>query len=170
MLKNGGAKRSKGQPSVGIKCVKSSLLNITPYPIPAIEIDKNTQNGLWEFYVNERTKETISDLNDEPCDEHYKKTCSDSFYKPYLDAQDRKDIYEIIDREYSPIPVPARRNISNQDELCKTEEFTVIRYSMGLDEEFIAVEPSKISIVERTLGVCLVSTMTSSTKKIAGGP
>ncbi|GKA04575.1 hypothetical protein Tco_0683695 [Tanacetum coccineum] len=89
-------------------------------------------------------------LNDEPRDEHYKKTCSDSFYKPYLDAQDGKDIYEIIDIEYSPIPVPARRNISNQDELCKTEEFTVIRYSMGLDEEFIAVEPSKISTVERT--------------------
>ncbi|GJR45822.1 putative RNA-directed DNA polymerase, eukaryota, reverse transcriptase zinc-binding domain protein [Tanacetum coccineum] len=67
-------------------------------------------------------------------------------------VKDGKDIYEIIDIEYSPIPVPARRNISNQDELCKTEEFTVIRYSMGLDEEFIAVEPSKISIVERTLG------------------
>ncbi|GKA96840.1 retrovirus-related pol polyprotein from transposon TNT 1-94 [Tanacetum coccineum] len=65
-------------------------------------------------------------------------------------VKDRKDIYEIIDREYSPIPVPARRNISNQDELCKTKEFTVIRYSMGLDEEFIAVEPSKISTVERT--------------------
>ncbi|GKD95440.1 hypothetical protein Tco_1375277, partial [Tanacetum coccineum] len=149
MLKNGGAKRSKGQPLVGMKCVKSSLQNITPYPIPAI-IDKNTQNGLWEFYVNERTKGTIGDLNDEPRDEHYKKTCSDSFYKPYLDAQDGKDIYEIIDIEYSPIPVPARRNISNQDELCKTEEFIVIRYSMGLDEEFIVVEPSKISTVERT--------------------
>ncbi|GJT75787.1 hypothetical protein Tco_1042512 [Tanacetum coccineum] len=90
------------------------------------EIDKNAQNGLWEFYVNERTKGTIGDLNDEPRNKNYKKTCSDSFYKPYLDAHDGKDIYEIIDREYSPIPVPARRDISNPDELCKTKEFTVI--------------------------------------------
>ncbi|GKC01618.1 hypothetical protein Tco_0987754 [Tanacetum coccineum] len=90
------------------------------------EIDKKAQNGLWEFYVNERTKGTIGDLNDEPRNKNYKKTCSDSFYKPYLDAHDGKDIYEIIDREYSPIPVPARRDISNPDELCKTKEFTVI--------------------------------------------
>ncbi|GKG45008.1 hypothetical protein Tco_0495086, partial [Tanacetum coccineum] len=79
-------------------------------------------------------------------------TCSYSFYKPYLDAQDGKDIYEIIDREYYPIPVLARRDINNPDKLCKTEEFTVIRYSMGLDEEFVPVEPSKISTVERTPG------------------
>ncbi|GJV43483.1 hypothetical protein Tco_1428019 [Tanacetum coccineum] len=116
------------------------------------EIDKNTQNGLWKFYVNERTKVTIRDLDDEPRDENYKKTCSDSFYKPYLDAQDGKDIYEIIDREYTLIPVPAYRDIINPDELCKTEEFTVMRYSMGLDEEFVAVEPSKISTMERNPG------------------
>ncbi|GJV49550.1 hypothetical protein Tco_1439762 [Tanacetum coccineum] len=46
----------------------------------------------------------------------------------------------------------ARRDISNLDELCKTEEFTAIRYLMGLDEEFVAVGPSKISTVERTPG------------------
>ncbi|GKC13074.1 hypothetical protein Tco_1009856 [Tanacetum coccineum] len=27
------------------------------------EIDRNTKNGLWEFYVNERTKGTIGDIN-----------------------------------------------------------------------------------------------------------
>ncbi|GJX31374.1 hypothetical protein Tco_0241229 [Tanacetum coccineum] len=67
-------------------------------------------------------------------------------------SKDGKDIYEIINREYSPIPVPARRDISNPDELCKTKEFTVIQYSMGLDEEFVVVGPSKISTVERTPG------------------
>ncbi|GJS35570.1 retrovirus-related pol polyprotein from transposon TNT 1-94 [Tanacetum coccineum] len=116
------------------------------------EIDKNTKNGLWEFYVNERTKGTIDDLDEynEPC----KKTCSDLFFKPYLDAQDGKDIYEIIDRDYSPIPTPAHRDISNPDELCKTEEFTVVRYSMGSCEEFITVGPSKISTdaIQRILG------------------
>ncbi|GKD48642.1 hypothetical protein Tco_1277618 [Tanacetum coccineum] len=91
------------------------------------EIDKNTKSGLWEFYVNERTKRTIRDLDKfkKPCEENSKKTCSDSFFKPYLDAQDGKDIYEIIERDYSPILIPARRDISNPDELCKTEEFTV---------------------------------------------
>ncbi|GJV21707.1 hypothetical protein Tco_1370727 [Tanacetum coccineum] len=118
------------------------------------EIDKNTKNGLWEFYVNERTKGTIGDLYEykELCEENTKKTCSDTFYKPYLLAQEAKDIYEVIDREYSPIPIPARRDIDNPDELCKTEEFIVIRHSIGNDEEFVSVSPIKISIVERTPG------------------
>ncbi|GJX31375.1 hypothetical protein Tco_0241230 [Tanacetum coccineum] len=128
------------------------------------ETDKNTQKGLWEFYVKEQTKGTIGDLDDEPREENCKKTCSDSFYKPYLDAQDGKDIYEIINREYSPIPVPARRDISNPNELCKTEEFTVIRYLMGLDKEFVAVGPSKISTVERTPGAYEAKRLNSEAK------
>ncbi|GKA10134.1 hypothetical protein Tco_0689567 [Tanacetum coccineum] len=107
----------------------------------------------------------IGDLDDEPHDENHKKTCSDSFYKPYLDAQDEKDIYEIIDREYSLILVSSRHNISNPDELCRTEVFTVVRYSMGLDEEFVAVGP-----IEEPLEACIASTTTSSTKRIADGP
>ncbi|GJZ83883.1 hypothetical protein Tco_0649056 [Tanacetum coccineum] len=114
------------------------------------EIDKNTKIRLWEFYVNERTKGAIGDLDEykEPC----KKTCSDTFYKPYLDAQEAKDIYEVINREYSPIPIPACRDIDNPDELCRTEEFTVVRHSIGNDEEFVTVGPSKVSTVERTPG------------------
>ncbi|GKB82313.1 hypothetical protein Tco_0949208 [Tanacetum coccineum] len=42
-------------------------------------------------------------------------------------AKDGKDIYEIIDSDYSPIPTPDRHDISNPDELCQTEEFTVVR-------------------------------------------
>ncbi|GJY55625.1 hypothetical protein Tco_0454740 [Tanacetum coccineum] len=106
------------------------------------EIDKNIKNGLWEFY--------IGDLNEykKPC----KKTCSDTFYKPYLDVQEAKDIYEVINREYSLIPIPARRDIDNPDKLCRTEEFTVVQHSIGNDEEFITVGPSKINIVERNHG------------------
>ncbi|GJX51898.1 hypothetical protein Tco_0280267 [Tanacetum coccineum] len=37
------------------------------------------------------------------------------------------DIYKIIDRDYSPIPISAHHDISNPDELCQTEEFTVVR-------------------------------------------
>nr|GEY22843.1 hypothetical protein [Tanacetum cinerariifolium] len=147
-LKNDGAMKSREHPSVGMKCAISSLVNITPYPI----IDKNTQNGLWEFYVNERTKGTIGDLDNKPRNESYKKTCSNTFYKPYLDAQDAKDTYEVIDREYSPIPIPAHRNIDNPYELCRTEEFIVVRHSIGTYEEFVTVGPRKISTVERTPG------------------
>ncbi|GKC63277.1 hypothetical protein Tco_1095875 [Tanacetum coccineum] len=114
------------------------------------EIDKNTKNGLWEFYVNERTKETIGDLGEdkEPC----KRTCSDTFYKPYLDAQEAKDIYEVINREYYLIPILAHRDIDNQNELCRTEEFIVVRRSIGNDEEFVIVGSRKINTVERTPG------------------
>ncbi|GJT38848.1 ribonuclease H-like domain-containing protein [Tanacetum coccineum] len=118
------------------------------------EINKNTKNGLWEFYMNERTKWTIGDFSEynDQCMDNTKKTCSETFYKPYLDMQDANDIYEVIDREYSPIPIPARRDINNPDELCRTEEFTVVRHSIGNNEEFVTVSPSNISTVERTHG------------------
>ncbi|GKD14248.1 hypothetical protein Tco_1198655, partial [Tanacetum coccineum] len=54
--------------------------------------------------------------------------------------------------EYSSIPIPAYRDIDNPDELCRTEEFTVVRHSIDNDEEFVTVGPSKISTVERTHG------------------
>ncbi|GJS65072.1 hypothetical protein Tco_0679636 [Tanacetum coccineum] len=86
---------------------------------------------------------TIDDLvkYNEPCEESRKKTCSDLFFKPYLDAQDGKDVYEIIDRDYSPIPIPAHHDISNPDELCQTEEFTVVRNIMDeVDFEDLTIE------------------------------
>ncbi|GJY71742.1 hypothetical protein Tco_0475445 [Tanacetum coccineum] len=118
------------------------------------EIDKNTRNGLWEFYVNGRAKRTIGDLDEykEPCEENIKKTCLDTFYKPYFDAQEAKDIYEFINMEYYPIPILARRDTDNPDKLCRTEKFIVVRHSIGNDEEFITVGPSKINTVERTPG------------------
>ncbi|GJT28678.1 hypothetical protein Tco_0908953 [Tanacetum coccineum] len=124
----------------------------------------NTFNGMYggdvidhiakEFYANERAKGKIGDLDEykEPCEENTKTTCSNTFYKPYLDAQEAKDIYEVINRDYSPIPILARRDIDNPDELCRTEEFTVVRHSIGNDEEFITIGPSKINTVERTPG------------------
>ncbi|GJR37262.1 hypothetical protein Tco_1212946 [Tanacetum coccineum] len=116
------------------------------------EIDKNTKNGLWEFYMNGRAKGTIGDLDKykEPCKENNKKTCSNTFYKPYLDAQEANDIYKVINREYSPIPISTRRDINNPDELCRTKEFTVVRHSIGNDGEFVTIGPSKINTVERT--------------------
>ncbi|GKE04012.1 hypothetical protein Tco_1396030 [Tanacetum coccineum] len=118
------------------------------------DLDKDIKSGLWEFYMNGLTNGTIDDLVkiNEPYEENSKKTCSDLFFKPYLDAQDGKDIYEIIDRDYFPIPIPTHYDINNPDELCQTEEFVVVRYSIGSCKEFITVGPSKISTVEKTLG------------------
>ncbi|GJV14624.1 hypothetical protein Tco_1359947 [Tanacetum coccineum] len=79
------------------------------------EIDRNTKNGLWEFY-------------------------------------EAKDIYEVINREYSLIPIPTRHDIDNPYDLCRTEELTVVRHSIGDDEEFVTVGPSKINTVEKTPG------------------
>nr|GEZ88972.1 hypothetical protein [Tanacetum cinerariifolium] len=99
------------------------------------ELDKNVKNELWEFYINGRTNGTIDDLVNESCNESNKNTCSDSFFKPYLDAQDEKDIYKIKDRDYSLIPIPTHRDISKPDELCQTEEFAVVRYSVKEKQE-----------------------------------
>ncbi|GJY01156.1 hypothetical protein Tco_0359308 [Tanacetum coccineum] len=62
------------------------------------ELDKNIKNRLREFYVNGRTKGTIDDLvkYNKPCKENNKKTCSDLFFKPYLDAQDGKTFTKLL--------------------------------------------------------------------------
>ncbi|GKA12374.1 hypothetical protein Tco_0691920 [Tanacetum coccineum] len=57
------------------------------------------------------------------------------------DAHEAKDIYEVINWEYSSIPILARRDIDNPDKLCRTEEFTVIRHLIGNDEEFVIIGP-----------------------------
>ncbi|GJV37869.1 hypothetical protein Tco_1410346 [Tanacetum coccineum] len=113
------------------------------------ELDKNIKNGLWEFYVNGTTKGTIDDLvkYNKPYEENNKKTCLDLFFKPYLDEQDGKDIYEFIDRDYSLIPIPTHHDIGIPDELCQTEEFTVVRFIMDdpniTMEEYIRLKEEK---------------------------
>ncbi|GJR77036.1 hypothetical protein Tco_0089401 [Tanacetum coccineum] len=67
------------------------------------------------------------------------KELGDKFFHKYY------PLMENIDRDYSPIPIPAHHDINNPDELCQTEEFTVVQYSIGSCEEFITVLPSKIS-------------------------
>ncbi|GJY53250.1 hypothetical protein Tco_0444914 [Tanacetum coccineum] len=39
--------------------------------------------------------------------------------------------------------VSSECDIRDPNDLCKSEEFTVIRYSIGSDEEFITLSPSK---------------------------
>ncbi|GJX57306.1 hypothetical protein Tco_0287203 [Tanacetum coccineum] len=124
-------------------------------------MDENTKNGLCNFYVNEyNTKGSIS--NTEPskdeCDEPYKKSkrksCSDSFFKPYLDTQEGNEIYnfEESNQHFPQIPVHAEVNFGNPNELCKFEEFTIIRYLIGVNEEFITLSPGNYNAWEKTHG------------------
>ncbi|GJS11658.1 hypothetical protein Tco_0368454 [Tanacetum coccineum] len=46
------------------------------------------------------------------------------------------------------IKVSAKVNFGNPNELCKSEEFTIIRYSIGIDEEFITLSPETNMLVE----------------------
>ncbi|GJY61735.1 hypothetical protein Tco_0462392 [Tanacetum coccineum] len=124
-------------------------------------MDRNTKNGLWDFYVKEyndkgsiSNSEPSKDECDEPYNKNQKNSCSDSFFKPYLDAQEGNEIYNFVEsNQYSPqILVPTECNIRNLNELFKSEEFTVIRYSIGSDEEFITLSPRKYDTWEKTYG------------------
>ncbi|GJT88866.1 hypothetical protein Tco_1070583 [Tanacetum coccineum] len=115
-------------------------------------MDRNTKNGLWDFYVKEcNNKGSISDTE--------------------LNAQEGNRIYNFEEsNQYSPqIPVPAECDIKDPNELCKSEEFMVVRYSIGSDEEFITLSPSKYDTWEKPMGACLASTMTSLIRNITDG-
>ncbi|GJV46325.1 hypothetical protein Tco_1430861 [Tanacetum coccineum] len=73
--------------------------------------------------------------------------------------------------EYSPIPIPARRDIDNPDELCKTEEFTVIRHSIGNDKmkNSLLYVQVKLVLLKELLATCLTSITNSSIEKITDG-
>ncbi|GJX16704.1 hypothetical protein Tco_0217536 [Tanacetum coccineum] len=122
-------------------------------------------------------KGSISDIEssdneyDKPCDKNHKNSCSDSFFKPYLDAQEGNGIYNFEEsNEYYPqIHVPTEYDISNPDELCKSKEFRVIRYSMGSDKNTLPSVQANMTLGKKPMGPCLASTTTSSTKGITGG-
>ncbi|GJY95758.1 hypothetical protein Tco_0512119 [Tanacetum coccineum] len=75
-------------------------------------------------------------------------------FMPYLDAQKGNEIYNFEEsNQYSPpIPVPIDYDVNNPDEVCKSKEFKVIRYSIGTDEEFITISPSKYETWGKTYG------------------
>ncbi|GJZ02136.1 hypothetical protein Tco_0520097 [Tanacetum coccineum] len=134
-------------------------------------MDRNTKNGLWDFYVKEgNDKGSISDTepSKDKCDKSFNKyqknSCSDSFFKPYLDAQEGNGIYNFEEsNQYFPqIPIPAECDIRDPNELCKFEEFMVVRYS-------IPPIQANMTLGKKPMGACLASTMTSLIRNIADG-
>ncbi|GJY17521.1 hypothetical protein Tco_0389012 [Tanacetum coccineum] len=71
-----------------------------------------------------------------------------------LYAQEGNGIYNFKEsNQYSPpIPVPIEYDINNPVEVSKFKEFKVIRYSIGTDEEFITISPSKYDTWGKTYG------------------
>ncbi|GJS39901.1 hypothetical protein Tco_0564944 [Tanacetum coccineum] len=127
-------------------------------------LDRNTKNGLWDFYVREcNDKGSISDVepsdkkHDEPCNKTTKNPALTYFLNPIWiqqKPQEGNGIYNFEEsNEYSPqIPVPTEYDVSNPDELCKSEKFRVIRYSIGSDEEFITISLSNCNTWGKTHG------------------
>nr|GEV00688.1 hypothetical protein [Tanacetum cinerariifolium] len=93
------------------------------------------------------------------CDEEWEEsdyenppnTDIDSFFKPYLDAQEKGDIC-LIEKEHQPkknsSDVSVQNSASYFDEkkndlinvkVCKAEKFEVIKCSLGANEEYIAI-------------------------------
>ncbi|GKB05417.1 hypothetical protein Tco_0833612 [Tanacetum coccineum] len=91
---------------------------------------------------------------DEPCKKSPRKSCSDSFFKPYLDAQEGNGIYnfEESNLHFPQIPIPAKVIFGNPNELCKAEEFTIVRYSIGINKEFITLSPGNYNAWGKTHG------------------
>ncbi|GJR39470.1 hypothetical protein Tco_1215154 [Tanacetum coccineum] len=91
-LKNGGT--VKEQLLLGKNWAMNSSINITHCPIPTKT--RTSKSRLWEFYVNGRTKRTLThrQLPQKPWQGYSKTTCSEFIFTTLnLDAQDGNAIY-----------------------------------------------------------------------------
>ncbi|GKC83083.1 hypothetical protein Tco_1138800 [Tanacetum coccineum] len=61
-------------------------------------------------------------------------------------------------RDYSSIPILAHHDIRNPDELCQTDEFTIIRYLTGSCKEFITEPYGDLAIRKSTIWYTLKKT------------
>ncbi|GKD51833.1 hypothetical protein Tco_1280809 [Tanacetum coccineum] len=70
-------------------------------------------------------------------------TNTDSFFKPYLDAQEKGDIC-LVEKEHhlknhNSDCSDEKNNDLIYEKACKAEKFKVIKYSLGANEEYIAI-------------------------------
>ncbi|GKB02324.1 hypothetical protein Tco_0830413 [Tanacetum coccineum] len=128
-------------------------------------MDGMTKNALWHYWLKEEEdKELIDDA--ESSDEELKEsdygnpgnTDANSFFKPYLDAQEKDNNYNIEKRSehnqmnrrgnINKVNNIVLNNTPDSDDIkdeqlnemvCKAEKFEVIKYSLGPDEEYIAI-------------------------------
>ncbi|GJU44847.1 hypothetical protein Tco_1202113 [Tanacetum coccineum] len=131
--------------------------------------DRTTKRALWHYWLNEEGNNELMDES-ESSDEVLKEsnygnprnTDDDSFFKPYLDAQEKDNSYEIEEwnernqkyRGGNIIKVndivlnnaPHSDNVKDKqlnERVCKAEKFEVIKYSLGPDKEYNAINTSE---------------------------
>ncbi|GJZ37199.1 hypothetical protein Tco_0583390 [Tanacetum coccineum] len=77
-------------------------------------------------------------------------TIADSFFKPYLNIQEKNNIGD----EQGQTKRKCSNTSNSNDEqpnkrVCKAEKFEAIKYSLGPNEEYIAIRRCKYDVWER---------------------
>ncbi|GKD99192.1 hypothetical protein Tco_1383089 [Tanacetum coccineum] len=121
-------------------------------------MDGMTKSALWYSWVKgEGNNELIDDIvsSDEEWEEsdygNPPNTDTDLFFKPYLEAQEKGDIC-LIEKEHhlknhsSDVSVQNSASCFNNkkndlinEKVCNAEKFELIKYSLGDNEEYIAI-------------------------------
>ncbi|GJZ10626.1 hypothetical protein Tco_0545385 [Tanacetum coccineum] len=129
-------------------------------------MDGMTKSTLWHYWVKgEGNNELMDDI--ESSDKEWEEfdygnppnTDTNSFLKPYLDTQEKNDIgrgdecdqmnhggnvskgNDIILKN-----IPNSDNVKDEqlnERVCRAEKFEVMKYSLGPNEEYIAINTSK---------------------------
>ncbi|GJS95959.1 hypothetical protein Tco_0802927 [Tanacetum coccineum] len=90
------------------------------------EIDKNTQNGLWEFYVNEPTKGAMGNLNDEPRNEIIMESLVKKKQKGAILELKQRHLKNTIFCTYTPYPAMKIRRISaSSAQETRNDQFSI---------------------------------------------
>ncbi|GKC79332.1 hypothetical protein Tco_1130106 [Tanacetum coccineum] len=138
-------------------------------------MDGTTKTALWNYWLKEEGNAKLMDnieLSDEEWEEsdyrNPRNTDTDSFFKPYLDAQEKDNIYEIEkgnerNQKYRGGNIskvndivlnnaPDSDNIKDEqlnERVCKAKKFEVIKYSLGPNEEYIAINTCECNAWKR---------------------
>ncbi|GJY59341.1 hypothetical protein Tco_0459233 [Tanacetum coccineum] len=135
-------------------------------------VDGMTKKALLHSWINESwNKEQMNDIvsSDEEWEEsdygNLPNTTIDSFFKPYLNAQENNDIEKEDERSQkkrkgnnSNLEInilnkaPESDNQNNEQpskRVCKTKKFKAIKYSLGPNEEYIAIRSCEYHTWER---------------------
>ncbi|GKE20726.1 hypothetical protein Tco_1432238, partial [Tanacetum coccineum] len=116
------------------------------------KVDETTKRALlytWIEIGNEEGLLKDKVLSDEEWEEHeYENPPNDSFPKPYLNINNEKDKNHYnknngdADKSSGINGAPQSENIVNEqpnEEICRVDKFEVIKYTIGGNEEFLAI-------------------------------
>ncbi|GJU99532.1 hypothetical protein Tco_1328803 [Tanacetum coccineum] len=155
-----------------------------------------TKNALWDFWLkcgdDEELEDDIesseSELEESDYESHHNST-TDSFFKPYLDAQEKRDIcaiekrhahnqkdhdcdigkfYDISVRNGTPLDDKKGELINAR--VCMAEKFEVMKYSLRPNEEYIAISTRECDTWKRNKESLSHIYQESFVRKIKGRP